>query len=230
MATNINRETSDTFAREKWRDRSKRYYSGRREKGEANIMNKGKYESRKKKKSHVMKMMKTSEYTYPKGHKTTKPRRSNRLQGSSVSSPHILIKRENGVVDEFLWDLVSKNRDSNKNQVMKIINIEVNKRFEWGKMDNDEDNSTSLFWIAADGGSHKWVTIKKSGITSTVPGKDIGYGLFAARDFEKDQKVGIYLGYERSEVINISDEIEYAITKIPKKRAGAHDKWWLARI
>ena len=111
---------------------------------------------------------------------------------------------------------------------MKKINKKVNKRFEWGKMDNDEDNSTSLFWIAADGGHHRWVTIKKSCITSTVPGKDIGYGLFATRDFEKDQKVGIYLGYERPEDINISDKMEYAITNNNAKRAGAHDRWWLA--
>ena len=172
-------------------------------------MNKGKYESKKMKNTLLMK---TSKYKYPKGHKTTKPRRSNRLQGSSVSSSHKLIKRENGVVDEFLWDLVSKNRDSNKNQVMKTINQKVNTRFEWGKMDNDEDNSTSLFWIAADGGSHKWVTIKKSGITSTVPGKDIGYGLFAARDFEKDQKVGIYLGYERQKGVEVSEDTEYVIS------------------
>ena len=148
-----------------------------------------------------------------------KVRRSNRLQGRSVVDTQNLIKRENEEVDNFLWNLVSKNRDGNKNQVMKIINKKVNKRFEWGKMDNDEDNSTSLFWIAADGGRHRWVTIKKSCITSTVPGKDIGYGLFAARDFEKDRNVGIYLGFERPKGLEVSDEMEYAITNNNEKKS-----------
>ena len=102
MDTTLIHKTSDEFAKEKLRERFNRYYSGKREKGEAHIMNKGKYESRKKKNSHVMK---TSNYTYPDGHTTTNTRRSNRLQGSSVGSTQKLIKRENWVVDDFCGTL-----------------------------------------------------------------------------------------------------------------------------
>ena len=47
---------------------------------------------------------------------------------------------------------------------------------------------------------------------STVPGNDSGYGLFTARDLEKDQKFEIYLGYNRPKGVEVSEEIEYAIT------------------
>ena len=81
-------------------------------------MHKKKYKRKKEKTTNVIK---TSKYKYPKEHKTTKPRRGNRLQLSSVSSAQKLIKQENIVVDDFLWDLVSGNREKNNNQVMQKL-------------------------------------------------------------------------------------------------------------
>ena len=133
--------------------------------------------------------MKPSKYKYTKEHKAQALRRSSCLQVSSADAKKVLqkrIKHENEEVDDFLWYLVSKNRDKNQNPKIKSIHTKVNKRFEWGKMDNEEVNATSLWWIATDGGRQRWVTIKKSCIESTVTGKDIRYGLFAARDFDKD--------------------------------------------
>ena len=172
-------------------------------------MNRKKYENKMKKDTNVMQL---SKYKYPKEQKAIKPRRSTRLQVSSASLEQNLIKQENGEVDDFLWYLVSKKCDKYHNQIMTSICPKVDKHFEWGKMNSDKDDTTSLFWIAVDGGRHVQATIKKSGIDSTVKNKNIGYGHFAARDLEKDQKFEIYLGYNRPKGVEVSEEIEYAIT------------------
>ena len=105
MGTTPIRKMNDVIAVANAKERYKILYYNRKEKGELDTWNKAKNEGKKKKHTHVMK---TSKYTYPEGHKTTKPRRSNRLQGSSVSSSHKLIKRENGVVDNFCGTLFLK--------------------------------------------------------------------------------------------------------------------------
>ena len=103
-------------------------------------------------------------------------------------------------MNDFLWDLVSKNCDELNNQKMKIIHHQVNKKLEWGKMDNEDDDATSLWWTATDGGFHGWVTIKLSRII-------------------KDQIVGIYLGYDHREDVEACEGMEYAITNNNVKKS-----------
>ena len=50
-------------------------------------------------------------------------------------------------------------------------------------------------WLkSSNGGHHRWVIVIPSSLEYNVEGKEVGYGIFAARDFRVGRIVAIYSG------------------------------------
>ena len=114
-------------------------------------------------------------------------------------------------MDGGLKAIIADNLDKYRNPKIRNIYTLEKERFYWGEMNmlqNVNLFKKILWWKARNSEYHRWVTVKESSLVSNVEGKEVGYGIFAARLFQAGQTVTIYIGVSCGE----NKVNEYTIT------------------